>query len=86
MRYWVLANMTEVDITGEIFEFDDTFDPREFASRSFGVFQEKPVDLTLRFDADAASDAGAFLFHPGQETAENAGGSMIVRFRASGSL
>lgn len=86
MRYWVLANMTEVEVTDEVFEFDEAFDLREFASRSFGVFQEEPFDVTLRFDADAASDAGAFLFHPGQETTENADGSLTVRFRASGSL
>ena len=86
MRYWALANMSEVSVTDEMFEFDDGFDLREFASRSFGVFQEEPLDVTLRFDVDAAPDAGSFLFHPGQETTENDDGSLTVRFRASGTL
>ena len=50
MRYWALANMSEVTLTDEMFEFDAAFDLEEFASRSFGVFQEEPVDVTLRFD------------------------------------
>lgn len=84
MRYWALAGMSEVRVTGEAFEFDEGFDLGDFARRSFGVFQEEPVDVTLRFDARAAEDAAAYLFHPGQETARNEDGTLTVRFRAGG--
>ena len=84
MRYWTLANMSEVRVTGEAFEFDEGFDLGEFARRSFGVFQEAPVDVTLRFDARAAADAASFLFHPGQATTRNDDGTLTVRFRAGG--
>ena len=84
MRYWALASMSEVRVTGEAFEFDEGFDLGDFARRSFGVFQEAPVDVTLRFDARAAEDAAAYLFHPGQETARNEDGTLTVRFRAGG--
>ena len=84
MRYWALAGMSEVRVTGEAFEFDEGFDLGDFARCSFGVFQEAPVDVTLRFDARAAEDAAAFLFHPGQETTRNDNGTLTVRFRAGG--
>ena len=84
MRYWALANMSEVRITDEAFEFDDGFDLGDFAQRCFGMFQEAPVDVTLRFDAKAAPDAAAHLFHPGQETTRNDDGTLTVRFRAGG--
>ena len=67
MRYWVLANMSEAAVTDESFEFEERFDLEVFAGRSFGVFQEEPVDVALRFAPEVAADAASFLFHPGQE-------------------
>ena len=84
MRYWALANMSDVRVTDEAFEFDDGFDLHEYARRSFGVFQEEPIDVTLRFDARAAPDAASYLFHPGQTLTENDDGTLTVRFRAGG--
>ena len=37
---------------------------KRYAERSFGMFQEPPIDVVLRFDAVAAPDAEAFVFHP----------------------
>ncbi len=84
MRYWVLANMSEAALSDESFEFDEDFDLEEFAGRSFGVFQEEPIDVVLRFAPEAAADAATFLFHPGQETENNDDGSLSVRFTAGG--
>ena len=84
MRYWVLANMSEAALAAESFEFDEGFDLEEFAARSFGVFQEEPIEVALRFAPKAAEDAASFLFHPGQEMANDDDGSLIVRFTAGG--
>ena len=84
MRYWVLANMSEAALTDESFEFDEDFDLEEYAARSFGVFQEEPIDVALRFAPKAAADAASFLFHPGQEVEHDEDGSLLVRFTAGG--
>ena len=84
MRYWVLANMSEATLTEESFEFDEDFDLEEYAGRSFGVFQEEPAEVVLRFAPEAAVDAAAFLFHPGQQVTTGDDGSLIVRFTAGG--
>ncbi len=84
MRYWVLANISEAALSDESFEFDEDFDLEQFAGRSFGVFQEEPVDVALRFAPEAAADAASFLFHPGQELAHNDDDSLTVRFTAGG--
>ena len=81
---WRLANMAQARIIDQTFEPDSTFDLRRYAERSFGTFQESPVDVALRFDADAAPDAKAFQFHPSQSIAENTDGSLTVRFKAGG--
>ena len=83
-RLWRLANMRDAHLGDERFERDPGFDLGRFARRSFGTFQERPVAVVLRFDADAARDAAAFLFHPGQHIEENADGSVTVRFTAGG--
>ncbi len=83
-RLWRLANVGEARITDETFERNPAFDLRVYAERSFGTFQERPIEVVLRFDAEAAADAKAFQFHPSQSTAENSDGSLTVRFKASG--
>ena len=84
MRLWRLANMSGARATNETFERDRAFDLQRFAERSFGTFQEPPVETVLRFEAGVAGDAAAFLFHPGQSLAKHPDGSLTVRFRAGG--
>ena len=84
MRLWRLANMSKARTTRETFERDPAFDLQRFAERSFGVFQESPVETVLRFDARVAGDAAAFLFHPSQSVARHEDGSLTVRFHAGG--
>lgn len=58
---------------------------QRYAEQSFGVFHgDAPIDVVLRFDAEAAADAGAFLFHPNQTVEKNGDGSLTVRFAACG--
>ena len=84
MRLWRLANMSEATVPGDTFARDPAFDLENYARRSFGTFQEEPVDVVLRFTAEAKRDAAAFLFHPSQSVAENADGTLTVRFTAGG--
>lgn len=83
-RLWSLANVSKALITGETFERDPDFNLQKYAERSFGAFQEPPVDVVLQFDPGAVRDAATFLFHPSQTLAENEDGSLTVRFRAGG--
>ena len=58
---------------------------RSDANQSFGVFHsDEPFNVVLRVDAEAAADAGAFLFHPKRTVEENGDGSLTVRFAACG--
>jgi len=84
MRLWRLANMIEARVSSESFRRDPGFDLESYARRSFGTFQEEPVDVVLRFTPEAKRDASAFLFHPSQTMEENADGTLTVRFTAGG--
>ena len=84
MRLWRLARMSAAEVTGEPFTRDPAFDLQRFTRRSFGTFQEQPVDVVLRFDARVAADVAEFLYHPEQTVERNDDGSMTVRFTAGG--
>ena len=84
LRLLRLANMSDCALTAETFVRDPSFDLRDYAQRSFGTFQERPMQVELRFNASAARDAATFLFHPNQRTTANEDGSLTVRFKAGG--
>ena len=84
MRLWRIANMSEAYVTADSFTRDPEFSLEAYARRSFGTFQEEPVDVVLRFAAAVKRDASEFLFHPGQSVEENTDGTLTVRFTAGG--
>ena len=83
-RLWRLTGMDDAKVLPERFERDPAFDLQRFALRSFGTFQEEPVQVMLRFDTAAAPDASFFLFHPGQTTEVHEDGTVTVCFEAGG--
>lgn len=85
-RMFSLPNISKVESTGEYFERDPDFDLADFAKRSFGVFHDEPSDVVWKFSPRAARDAKDFIFHPDQETETLDDGSLMVRFRAGGTL
>jgi predicted DNA-binding transcriptional regulator YafY len=85
-RSFALSNVERAKILDRTFTRKRRFSLREYAERSFGVFQEKAVHVVWKFSPKAAADAREFLFHPTQRFEEQPDGSLIVRFRAGGVL
>jgi len=83
-RLFRLSGVERVEPMGTCFERREDFSLRDYATRSFGVFQEEPIDVTWKFTPQAAADAREFLFHPTQRMEDQADGSLIVTFRAGG--
>jgi predicted DNA-binding transcriptional regulator YafY len=83
MRLWRLDRIVSVDLLDRGFTRED-FDLIAYAAQSFGVFQEEPIDVVLRFTPEAADDASGWLFHPLQRTERDRDGALIVRFHAGG--
>ncbi|MET4765221.1 helix-turn-helix transcriptional regulator [Bradyrhizobium ottawaense] len=85
-RLFSLANIEKLEVQESPFRRRKDFSLQRFAERSFGVFQEDPLDIVWRFSAQAAADARQFLFHPTQVFEDQSDGSLVVRFRAGGAL
>jgi len=81
-----LSRVESVSVLDEPFEAPPDFDLRAFAERSFGTFQEEPVDVEWRFHPEVADEAREWIFHPHQQVEEKPDGSLRVRFRAGGQL
>ena len=84
MRLWRLDRVASVDLLDRGFARREDFSLSEYVARSFGVFQEEPVDVVLRFAPEAAEDAAGWVFHPSQSVERQTDGGLIVRFRAGG--
>lgn len=79
-----LDRVSDPDVLNKPAWPDDSFDLEEFAALSFGIFQEEPQVVVLRFDSTAHDDALAFLFHPNQYTKTLTDGRLEVSFRSGG--
>ena len=85
MRLWRLDRISDVSALDENFKAQE-FDLAAYATQSFGVFQEPPQDVVLRFSPNAAEDAAEWVFHPSQALEKQEDGTLIVRFRCGGML
>lgn len=83
---WRLDRMKNVSLEEASYCPPDEFNVNEYARRSFGVYQEAPEDIVLRFSPKAAAEARGFVFHENQTVGELDDGSLEVRFRAGGLL
>ena len=61
-----LDRMSEVRVSDAIGTRPRDFNLDAYAARSFGVFQEEPYDVVLRFVPEVADEVAAFQFHPTQ--------------------
>jgi predicted DNA-binding transcriptional regulator YafY len=84
MRLWRLDRIVSADLVDRGFKRREDFDLAAYAAQSFGVFQEEPIDVVLRFGPEAADDAAGWVFHPSQSMEREPDGALTVRFRAGG--
>ena len=85
-RLYCLSKIESVHPTGLTFVRDSSFSLKNFAERSFGVFQEEPFMVVWRVKPDSADEAMEYQFHPHQKVEKQADGSLLVSFQAGGAL
>ena len=83
-KLYALANIADAKPLPQSFERRASFDLKSFAERSFGVFQEKPLEIVWKFKPECAADVLEYHFHPTEKKTRLADGSVEVRFVAGG--
>jgi predicted DNA-binding transcriptional regulator YafY len=88
LRYYRVEAIQSARLGDQHFEPAAGFSLAEQAKRGFGSFEraEEFGSVAWRFAPTAAAHARRFLFHPEQTFEQQADGSLIVRFEASGHL
>lgn len=83
IHQYALHKLKDVKVTYNKFE-SQNFDLKEYSKNSFGVYQGEVYDVKLKFIPEAAEDVLNYKFHPTQKVKQQADGSVIVTFKASG--
>jgi predicted DNA-binding transcriptional regulator YafY len=88
IRTYRMDAISRAQVTARGFARPADFDLQRFANRAFGLFQSEAEygEVVWRFSPEAAEHARGYVFHPEQTVEDGRGGSLIVRFRASGHL
>jgi predicted DNA-binding transcriptional regulator YafY len=85
-RNWRLDRIRDLVVLDQAAAAPEAFSLSDYASRSFGIYQDAPQTVVLRVTPAGAEDALGWRFHPTQVVEAQADGSVLVRFRASGML
>lgn len=83
-RNWRLDRLSEVEVTGRPATRPEGFSLQDYADESFGIYQDDTEDVALRILPASAEGALRWRFHANQSVEQQADGSVLVRFRASG--
>ena len=84
LRQYRVDKISELAILDEYFEKDEKFSLTEYSNNSFGVYQEKPIDIVLEFDKSVANDVLNYHFHPTQKIKQLENENVQVEFKSGG--
>ncbi len=79
-----MHRFSKVEITNKTFDKGD-FNIKEYANRSFGIYQNELMKVELLFVPEVKEDVLNHYFHPSQKIRQNKDGTITVKFNASGS-
>jgi len=88
LKTYRVDNILSASVTDTYFTRPPDFDLQKFANKAFGVFQRDAeiADVIWRFAPEAVEHALAYQFHPDQTEERQGDGSLLVKFKAAGSL
>ena len=84
LRLYKVDKLKDLSVLDEYFEKDEKFSLAEYSNKSFGVYQEKPIDIVLEFDKSVANDVLNYHFHPTQKIKQLKNENVQVEFTSGG--
>lgn len=84
LRQYKVDKINNLSILDEYFEKDEHFSLQNYCNNSFGIYQEKPLNIILEFDKTVAEDVLNYHFHPTQKMKKLDSGNIRVTFTAGG--
>lgn len=84
LRLFLVDRLQEVEVTRERFEVPEDFVPADLTGSAFGLIDDEPAAVKIRFGAEVAHLIRERIWHPTQEVEETANGSLFLSFTAGG--
>ena len=84
LRQYRVDKIINLTILDEYFEKDEKFSLTDYCNNSFGVYQQKPLNITLEFNKSVAQDVFNYHFHPTQKIKKLDSGNIQVKFTSGG--
>lgn len=84
LRLFLIDRVQGVELTRERFEVPDDFTPETLTGGAFGLVNEPPVPIRVRFSADVAHIVAERVWHPSQQQELHADGSVTLSLEAGG--
>lgn len=84
LRLYKIDKISDLVMLDEYFEKDEKFSLPEYCKKSFGIYQEEPIDIALEFDKSVKDDVLNYHFHPTQKSKELDNGNIQVKFTSGG--
>lgn len=84
LRLYKVDKISNLEVLDEYFEKDEEFSLQDFCNKSFSIYQEEPLNITLEFDKSVAEDILNYHFHPTQKMKQLENGNVQVKFTSGG--
>ena len=85
-RTFAVERIVSVQVGKVRFDLPEGYEPEERFKNSFGIVNETPMDVRVRFSAHIAHSIAARLWHPSQKISKLADGSVELSFTAGGRM
>ncbi len=84
LRLFLVDRLMDVEVSRERFEVPDDFSPEALTGSSFGLIDGEPMRIRVRFSSEVAHFIRERIWHPTQDLVNQADGSVVLAFEASG--
>jgi predicted DNA-binding transcriptional regulator YafY len=84
LRLFLIDRLQKVEVSRERFEVPDDFVAADLTGSAFGLIDDTPVAVRVRFGAAVAHLIRERNWHPTQVLEEAADGSLVLSFTAGG--
>ena len=86
VRTFAVERIVSVQVEKIRFDLPEGYEPEERFKNSFGIVNEEPMNVKVRFSASIAHSIAARLWHPSQKISRLADGSVELSFTAGGRM
>lgn len=84
MRLFALERIRGVEVTRQHFQLPPDFEPEQHFRNSFGLVNDVPLRVRVRFAPQVAHVVRERVWRPGQRVEDDGRGGVIVEFEAAG--